>query len=565
MAHRTLLLCAFILFAQPLSAQDKTAALLDPSKVWKVELQIGADEWKAMQPKGGGPPGFGGPPMPGGRPQGFKFGFDFPYVKGATVCDGDALKDVGVRFKGNGTFMMSASGIKRPFRLDFNRFTENGSFRGLKAISLNNNIMDPTRIREAAAYDVFRAAGVPAPRTTFVELTLDVPERFDHQLLGVYTAVEPIDKAFLKRHFKTTKGMLLKPEKLGGGLQYFGEDWKPYEEMYAPKDDPTEAEKRRLMAFARLINRADDQAFRKEIADYLDVEEFFRFLAATSYLAHYDSFIGLGHNYLIYLNPETKKFQFLPWDLDLAFGAFFPFGQPQQLADASITHPHGGDNKLIDRLLAIPERKAEYLELFKKLNGTAFDTERVTKVIRSYEATVKEPVAREEAAAKKRGPAPPGFPGFGGTMSLADFVKERSKSVSAQLAGQKSGTIPKPIGFGPPPGGGFGPPMGFKQPDPAKCVAICRKCAEQCEACAKLCLEAKDEAGAKACLSCARACLLCADLSAEKSPRAGDACRLCEQLCQDCAAVCEKSETDHGKSCAKLCRACAAACIEARR
>ena len=312
-----------------------------------------------------------------------------------------------------------------------------------------------------------------------------------------------------------------------------------------------------------MVNKADDAAFAKQIGDYLDVESFQRFLAATTFLAHYDSFIGLGHNYLIYLNPETNKFHFLPWDLDHAFGSFFPYGQPAQLADVSILHPHAGENKLIDRLLAIPERKAAYLELFKKLNASAFDAARVSKVLAECDATVKEPNAREEKAAKGRGPGgfgPPGKP-----MTNAEFVVERAKSIAAQLAGQKTGFVPRTFGFGPPPGGGFGPPMGFKQPDPAKCVDVCKTCAAECEACAKLFLEAKDEAGAKACLSSARACLLCADLSAGKSLRAGDACRLCEQLCQDCAATCEKSGTAHGKSCAKACRACAAACLEARK
>lgn len=450
-----------LLFAGSAASQDKAAALLNTGKVWKVEVQLSRENWRAMQPKGGGPPGFGGPPMPG-RQQGFKFSYEFPYVKGTTVFDGETLADIGIRFKGNGTYLMSANGIKRSFRLDFNRFTENGSFRGLKAITLNNNVMDTTRIREAAGYDVFRAAGVPAPRTAFTEVSLHVPDRYDHELLGVYTAVEPIDKAFLKRHFKSGKGMLLKPENLRSGIEYLGEEWKPYAEAYGPKDEPTDTEKKRLIAFAKLVNRADDAAFAKEIGDYLDVESFFRFLATAAYLAHYDSFIGLGHNYLLYLNPETKKFHFIPWDMDHAFGAFFPFGQSQQLAEASIIHPHGGANKLIDRLLAIPDRKKEYQELFKKLNGTAFDTERVLKVVRTCEAAVKEPIAREEAAAKKRGPAvfgfgPPG--GFGPPqMSVADFVKARSKSIAAQLAGEKTGFVPKPFTFGPPPGGGFGPP-----------------------------------------------------------------------------------------------------------
>jgi spore coat protein H len=539
-------------------AGKAAASLLETTKVWKAEVRLSADDWKAMQPKGGGPPGFG-PPGGGGRPQNFKFSYEFPYVKGTVAFADDTLTDVGVRFKGNGTYMMSANSARRPFRLDFNRYTEDGQYRGLKALSLANNVMDATRVREAAAYDVFRAAGVPAPRTTFVELSLHVPGKHDHQLLGVYTAAEPIDKTFLKRHFKSGKGMLLKPEKLPAGFEYLGDEWAPYADRYGPKDEPTDAEKARLIAFTKLLNGADDATFKKEVGDYLDVDKFLRFLASASFLSHYDSFIGLGHNYVVYLDPGSNKFVLMPWDADHAFGAFFPFGQPEQLADASILHPHGGDNKLIDRLLAVPEIRAEYLGLYRKLSGSAFEPGRVAKVIAACEAAVKEPVARELKAT----PRPGG--GFGGgQMSPADFVAARAKSVAAQLAGQKTGFVPRAFGAGPL-GGGFGPPVAIKQPDPAKCVDACRAAAAACEATAKRAAEQKHGACEALCVSCSRACLLCAELSTAKSLLAGDACVLCEKLCLECAAACGKLDGAAFRECEKACRACARACAEARR
>src|SRR4051812_18166833 len=82
--------------AVPAKADDadkSAAALLDTTKVWKVEIELTATDWKAMQPKGGGPPGFGGPGgmPPGGRPAGFKFNYEFPYVHGTVRFDADTL------------------------------------------------------------------------------------------------------------------------------------------------------------------------------------------------------------------------------------------------------------------------------------------------------------------------------------------------------------------------------------------------------------------------------------------------------------------------------------------
>ena len=43
----------------------------------------------------------------------------------------------------------------------------------------------------------------------------------------------------------------------------------------------------------------------------LDVDRFLRFLACTVVLANMDSFIGLSHNWLMYLDPKTDRFVFI--------------------------------------------------------------------------------------------------------------------------------------------------------------------------------------------------------------------------------------------------------------
>jgi len=73
-------------------------------------------------------------------------------------------------------------------------------------------VADVTRIREALAFSIFRAAGVPASRTAFAKVYLTVADKHDKTYVGLYTLIEPVDKTFLKDHFKSDKGMLLKPE-----------------------------------------------------------------------------------------------------------------------------------------------------------------------------------------------------------------------------------------------------------------------------------------------------------------------------------------------------------------
>ena len=469
-------------------------AVFGPTRVWKIHLQVTAENWKAMQPPaGGGFPGFGPPPAsPAPRPAsdapptpvqppvapatppgpaGFRpgsFGFDFEYVKAKIELDGEALHEVGLRFKGNGSYMLSQSTRKRPFKIDFNRFDQDQRFHGLQQLNLHNNVMDPTHVRQALSYPVFQAAGIPSPRTAFADVSLTIDGECDHEPLGLYTLVEEIDKAFLKRHYDTSKGMLLKPEGTQG-MEYKGEDFKDYT-WFEPKSKPTAAEAQRLIDFTRLIHKADDQQFRQEIGSMLDTDQFARFLAVNTLLANMDSFLTQVHNYYVYLPPQTKKFEFLPWDMDLSLGAFPMAGSAEQLQDLSISHPHVGQNKLVERLLAWKEFDQVYRQHLKELTESQFGEQGVTRIsLPIVRAAIHDLVEQEKQrnaeAQAARGPGGFGGPGmFGGPQpSIETFFDKRRASITAQLAGTSKGREPG-MSFGGPgggpgrgPGGGFGP------------------------------------------------------------------------------------------------------------
>jgi hypothetical protein len=408
-----------------------------------------------------GAPGAGRPAVGPGEMGAGNFGFQFDYVSGKVEIDGRVIDNVGLRYKGSGTYMMSQRQTKRSLKIDFDRYDDKLTLNGIKKLSLNSGVMDTTKAREALAYDVFRALEVPAPRTALAEVKLTVPGKFSGELLGAFTIVEQVDKAFLKIHFGSGQGLLLKPEGIRG-LPHLGGDIRPYEQMYVPKDRGEEAQWQRLMHFTRLINGAEDAEFRAEIGEVLDLDQFARFIAVNAALASMDGFIGMGHNYYLYLVPKTNKFVFIPWDLDLAFGAFPLVGNPAQLVDLSLEHPHIGQNKLIDRLLAMPEWKAKYREYLKRLSERVFTPEQLGKDVTAIEGALGPLMAREKAAGEARREPPPG-PLFGmSPLPLASFIEKRKKSIDDQLAGKSPGYVPTPGGpgmGGPPPGAQLAGPL----------------------------------------------------------------------------------------------------------
>ena len=237
------------------------------NKVVSVHIEIPAEEYQAMQPAmpAGG---FGGPP-PAPRPKkaGARasernlFGLEFSWGRGDLTAGGRTFKDVGLCYAGNASYMASAGGLKRSFKVDLSG-VDRSALSGLRTVHLQSGALDPTRSREVMAYALFREAGVPAPRTAFAEVTLTVPGRYDKAYLGLYTLVEPVDRAFLNDRFHTDKGLLLKPQGLRG-IDFLGDDWEKYKGQYQPQSEPTPAEARRLIEFARLVQRDGDERFQE--------------------------------------------------------------------------------------------------------------------------------------------------------------------------------------------------------------------------------------------------------------------------------------------------------------
>lgn len=463
------------LVAQP--AQAERDAIFGLGKVHPIHLEITAAEWQKMQPAPGmkfpGPPGFGPKAAPKPAAPADKaadvhksagaFGTEFPWVRAEFHADGKMFRNVGVRFKGNFTYVASAQMLRRPLKIDLDHFDEAHRWHGQRKLNLANGVTDANRAREALALAVYRAAGVPAPRTAYAELTLTVPGKYDKEFVGLYTVIEQIDKAFLKAHFKNGSGLLLKPENLRGGLEYLGEDWRRYEDKYRPKNEATRAQQQRLIGFTRLIHQASDAEFREQVASYLDVDAFVRFIAVDALIAHLDSYLGFGHNFYLYLHPATNRFVFMPWDLDLSMGMWPVGGPPDKQIDLSLEHPHIGQNKLIDRLFAMKEVKEKYTRTLKDLSVTCFTKAKLFQDLDTIEQATRGPLAREkEATAARKEPAK-GF-GFGIVAQgppLRSFVEKRTESVLAQLAGERKGYVPPGMAFGPPGGFGKGPPGGF--------------------------------------------------------------------------------------------------------
>lgn len=419
------------------------------TNLWEIRLTLSATNWAAMTPQERArPEGRPGPPGMMDR--------EYPWSTATIASEGTVLTNVAVRFKGNSSFNMSRSGLKRPFKLDFDRGAKGRTFRGQEELLLNNNLNDGTQFREALAYDAFRRAGLRAPRTAFARVFLTVTGERTNTYLGLYTVVEAVEGKFLKAHFGTKQGLLVKPERVPG-LQYLGPDWAAYTNRFEPKTTPKADDTERFIELNRLAELADDATFARELPRRMDPTNLFRFIALNALLANYDSFLGTGHNFYLFQPRGDAKAAFIPWDLNESFGGHPPGGSRRDQAEFSILTPHSDNIRFLTRVLSQPAFAAAYRREVAALLTNVFQPERLradaTRIANVTREAVFAESPRARAAFETAAFGLPqratehgvgAGPGMGPRedMAFADWVDLRMRQVTAELAGERTGRRP---------------------------------------------------------------------------------------------------------------------------
>ncbi len=398
------------------------------------------------QPMPGGPQAPGGPGRPGGnnmllgaegRRNGLAsaMGIEFPTAQADLEFAGVPFPAVSVRYKGNGTFMGSRDSLKKSMKIDVNDHRPGRRIGGASKFNLHSSVTDPSWMNEVLSHKLFRDAGVPAPRSAYARLHLSVPGKFDRQYVSLCSLVENVDNSFARDRFGTTKGALFKPvtRQL---FEDLGDDWSLYRQIYDPKTPVSDEEIQRVLSCCKLVSHASDAEFAAKLGDFLDLDAFARFMAVTTWLSTMDSILGVGQNYYLYLHPKTRRFQFIPWDLDHSFGQFAMVGTQEQRENLSIHKPWDNDIRFLDRVFKVPAFKQLYLARLREFNRSIFQPARIHAQV-DLLASVLRPAIQDESP-----------------DMLARFDQVMSRSTDE----------PAPTFTFAPPGGGFGPPGGFGQP-----------------------------------------------------------------------------------------------------
>jgi hypothetical protein len=467
MTHRFALLVALVLGAVVAAGAQRgpgNVAALPPddlfqtSKISTVHLEFTQADYKALAPGShGGLLGFFGLGGGGGsqswlqggegKRNGYAAtrGIEFDYVHATVTIGNRTLKDVGVRYKGNGTYLDGRATSKFSLKLDFSEYVKGQRLGTLKKLNLHSNVTDASWMTETLAFQLYREAGVPAPRTSYARVYITVTGRHERVYAGLFSIVENPDEVFVAARGLLASGAILKPvtKNLFADL---GPSWKSYNQTYDPKTTLSVAQQQRVIDFARLVSKGSDAEFTSRLGEFLDLEAAARYLAVTVWLSDLDGLLGSGQNYYLYLDPRTQKFSFIAWDQDHSFGQFFR-GNQSQREQLSIHHPWTESTRFMERLFMVEAFKKLYLARLTELSSTLFVPERFYKQVDDL-AVVLRPAVQEESAERLRrfdsavaGQVPPGDAGMfrGANIPIKPFVKARAQSIADQLAGRSNG------------------------------------------------------------------------------------------------------------------------------
>lgn len=384
--------------------------------------------------------------------------------------DGETYKNVAIRGKGNTSLTKVASygNDRYSFKVEFDRYDSSVTYHGLDKLCLNNIIQDNTYMKDYLCYRLMAEMGVASPLCSYVYVSVNGSD------WGLYLAVEGVEESFLQRNYGSDYGELYKPDSqsMGGGrgngkgfdmddfdpaenagdnakpdgkgggrdgmnssddtlLKYIDDDPDSYSNIFDnAKTDISKSDKKRLIAALKTLSGDDPE-------QAVDVDAVIRYFVVHNFVLNFDSYTGsMIHNY--YLYEDDGQMQMIPWDYNLAFGAFQSAGGATSLVNYPIDDPVSGGDASDRPMLAWIFQNEEYTELYHKyfaeLISTVFDSgafaqefDSVVQMISPYvESDPTKFCTYEEFET--------------GAQTLREFCLKRAESISGQLDGSIGST-----------------------------------------------------------------------------------------------------------------------------
>lgn len=362
-----------------------------------------------------------------------------PYFPASFSADGVTLDNVGVRFKGNSSFRINS--IKKSIKIDFDEYDEDNddlSFFGLKKLNLNNAYKDPSMMRAKLFFD-FAGKFIPSIRSTYTRVYVN------DELMGLYLAVEQVDKLFVQDRFGGEEdGNLYKgaasddangPQSdFGSDLAWEGSSESAYYDHYQLKTNETANDYSGLVSMLDALNNGNPDTFPQNLEPLLDVENALAGLALNSLFVNLDSYNGSAHNFYLYQSDSSGQFSHILWDANEAFGTFTMFGAGSPVTSTDLFWTPSESRPLMEDLWENDEYKRLYLALHARMLREGFSLEDMSARIDELADLIRADVYADPNKAYSDSNFETNLTSsVSGTYGLKDFVEARVNYLNSAL------------------------------------------------------------------------------------------------------------------------------------
>lgn len=306
------------------------------------------------------------------------------------VVDGDTFPEVGVRFKGQTSYMMAQTSDKKSFNISMDYTNPDQNLDGYETINLNNAFEDASFMREVSYLHQIRRH-IPAAKAAYVRLFIN------GQSWGLYPNVQQLNGDYLNEWFFSNDGTRWRADRpdgaIGGGpgggwgdgtaaLNDLGPDTTEYQLYYtlksANKINPWDD----LVHVCDVLNNTPLDNLEESIKPVLDLDRTLWFLASEIAFSDDDGYVFKGKmDYYLYWDPETERLTPLEFDGNsvmknnaVNWGAFYNA--------TKVNYP------LLNRLLAVPSIRQRYLAHFRTLINEEMNTTEFNALIDQYDALI---------------------------------------------------------------------------------------------------------------------------------------------------------------------------------
>lgn len=408
---------------------DYESRLFDTSKVHKINIVM--DNWDSF----------------------LKSCENKKYSACSVIIDGENYKNVGICAKGD-TSLTSVSKMKSSrysLKIKFNQYDKAIKYHGLEKLSLNNMIFDNTYMKDYLTYRLMREFSVPAPLCSYTAISVNGKH------WGLYLALEGVDKKFLKRNYGNSYGNLYKPGEtndneerpdaqdnqenaaadykengsdMGGctDLKYIDDHVESYADIFESAKTKIKTSDK-----LRLIKSLKDISCNKKIESAINVDQVLRYFIVHNYVVNGDSYNGdTSHNY--YLYEKDGLLSMLPWDYNLAFGAYdetTSINAVNDPIDTPLRIPKLSERPMLAWIFANPK----YTKMYHQYYNDFLKSIDIKRIIEETENLIAPYVKKDPTkfCSTEKFTV--------GADTLKTFCKLRSESIRGQLDGKIPSTL----------------------------------------------------------------------------------------------------------------------------